>query len=46
MGRMQMKLFDMMVPLMRLLEGHLPLPGISLVAIGRKSSPAGENGQR
>ncbi len=42
MGRMQMKLFDMMVPLMRLLEGHMPLPGISLVAIGRKSPDEGD----
>ncbi len=39
MGRAQIKVFDMMVPLLRLMEKILPLPGISLVCIARKPAP-------
>ncbi len=40
MGRYQIKIFDMLVPLLKPLEALLPLPGLSLVCIARKPSPS------
>ncbi len=36
MGRIQLKIFDTLVPMMRLLEWALPLPGLSLICIAKK----------
>ncbi len=36
MDRYQIKLFDMLVPLLKPLEWLLPLPGLSLIGVGRK----------
>ncbi|HNY27514.1 MAG TPA: glycosyltransferase [Candidatus Sumerlaeota bacterium] len=36
MGKSQIKLFDLLVPIMRLIEKILPLPGLSLIAVGEK----------
>jgi hypothetical protein len=36
MGRWQIKMFDMMVPILRLVEAVLPLPGLSLICIAEK----------
>ncbi|MCX7933686.1 MAG: bifunctional glycosyltransferase/class I SAM-dependent methyltransferase [Planctomycetota bacterium] len=33
MGKVQIKCFDMLVPLMRIIEKYLPLPGISLLCL-------------
>ncbi|MBN2712464.1 MAG: class I SAM-dependent methyltransferase, partial [Planctomycetes bacterium] len=35
-SKLQLKFFDMMVPLFAFLEQYLPLPGISLICIARK----------
>jgi len=36
MGRIQLKLYDTLVPVLRLIEGFLPLPGLSLICIAQK----------
>jgi len=36
MGRIQLKLYDTMVPVMKVVEGMLPLPGVSIVCVGEK----------
>jgi hypothetical protein len=33
MGRFQLKFFDMMVPVLRLIDGSLPTSGLSLIAV-------------
>lgn len=40
MGRLQIKAFDMLVPLLRPVESLAPLPGLSLVAVGEKPREA------
>lgn len=37
MGRIQLKIFDTLVPVLRLLEWALPLPGLSLICIAEKA---------
>ncbi len=39
MGRWQIKLFDMMVPVLKILESVLPLPGLSMIVIAEKNTP-------
>jgi SAM-dependent methyltransferase len=44
-GRFQLKAFDVLVPLLRRIDGRLPLPGLGLIAVARRSvrlSPSGE----
>jgi len=36
MGRIQLKVFDTLVPCMRLIERFLPLPGLSLICVAEK----------
>ena len=36
MGKVQLKLFDMLVPVFRTMEKVLPLPGLSLIMVGEK----------
>ena len=36
MDRIQIKLLEMMVPVMRVVEAILPLPGLSLICVARK----------
>lgn len=36
MGRYQLKLYDMLVPLLRLVEWLLPLPGLSLICVAQR----------
>jgi hypothetical protein len=35
-SKLQLKAYDLTVPVMKRVENHLPLPGLSLIAIGRK----------
>jgi len=35
MSKVQLKIFDSLVPVLRTLEAHLKLPGLSLIAVGR-----------
>jgi len=37
MGKLQLKIFDMLVPIIRVFESIFPLPGLSLIMIGTKS---------
>jgi glycosyltransferase involved in cell wall biosynthesis len=43
MGRYQIKIFDMLVPLLKPLEALFPLPGLSLVCIARKTAASPES---
>ena len=43
-GRFQLKAFDMLVPLWRRIDGSLPWPAVSLIAVG--VVPGGELGQK
>ena len=36
MSRVQLKLYDMMVPVLRVVEGILPLPGLSLICVAER----------
>lgn len=38
-GRYQLKLFNSLMPLVRLLDGILPWQGLSLIAVARKTAP-------
>ncbi|HSM50319.1 MAG TPA: glycosyltransferase [Thermoanaerobaculia bacterium] len=42
-GRVQLKLYDLGVPLWRRLDGVLPWPGLGLLAVARKPAPAAPN---
>jgi glycosyltransferase involved in cell wall biosynthesis len=42
MDRWQLKIYDMLVPIMKPLERLLPLPGLSVIAVARKPATAGE----
>ncbi len=35
-SKLQLKAYDLTVPVMKRVENHLPLPGLSLIAVGRK----------
>ncbi len=43
MSRLQLKLYDTIIPAVRFLEWMLPLPGLSLICIAEKSAKPGKN---
>ncbi len=46
MGRFQIKFFDMLVPLLKPVEYLLPLPGLSLLMVGRREEGVAEHGAK
>lgn len=42
MGKIQLKIFDMLVPMIRIAEIIFPLPGLSLIMVGKKSDFPGK----
>ncbi|MGD0775423.1 MAG: glycosyl transferase family 2, partial [Candidatus Solibacter sp.] len=44
-GRLQLGIFDALVPLWRRIDGYFPWPAVSLIAVGRVPG-GGESGQK